>query len=129
MLQRWAAAGHISDSADRDVAVAVAKIRVLQRAVFRELVKQELPEAAWEHVQPCEFFEPGQTFTVRLGQEMPEGFCPTAWRDLESKLAGCLRDEDPLTPLIVCCMDGLRPVTFRIERQEEAQCPKPESQS
>jgi len=108
--------------------LAVAEIRVLQRVVFRDLVEAQLPEAAWEHVQPCEFFKPGQTFLVHPDQEMPEGFCPTAWHDLRGKLAGCLRDEDPLTPLIVCCMDGLRPVTFRIERREEP-CPKRGSRS
>jgi len=99
--------------------MAHAVIRVIQRTVFRPLVERELPEEVWDHVQPCEFFQPGQTFTVHAGDEMPEGFCPTAWDDLQRKLAGCLREEDPLTPLIVCCMDGLRPVSFRIERQED----------
>ncbi|MCJ7756397.1 MAG: TIGR04076 family protein [Thermoanaerobaculales bacterium] len=96
-----------------------ARISVLQRVVFRDLVEKELPEEAWSHVLDCEFFRPGQTFTVRQDSQMPEGFCPTAWHDLRGKLAACLREDNPLTPLIVCCMDGLRPVTFRIERLED----------
>ena len=99
--------------------MAKAEITVLQSIVFRELVEKTLPEAVWEHVVPCEFFQPGQRFTVDADSLLPEGFCPTAWFDLRDKLSACLRDEDPLTPLIVCCQDGLRPVTFRIERIEE----------
>ncbi|MBE0635756.1 TIGR04076 family protein [Candidatus Bipolaricaulota bacterium] len=96
-----------------------AEIRVLQVIVFEDLVKKTLPQDVWEHVVPCEFFKTGQSFTVDATSEMPEGFCSSAWFDLRDKLAACLRDEDPLTPLIVCCQDGLRPVTFRIERLED----------
>ena len=101
-----------------------ALITVLQSIVFEDLVKQALPEEVWEHVVPCEFFHPGQQFAVDGDSSLPEGFCPTAWFDLRDKLAACLRDDDPLTPLIVCCQDGLRPVSFRIERIEETSCPK-----
>lgn len=96
-----------------------AEITVLQSIVFEDLVKSTLPEDVWPHVIPCEFFQPEQHFVVDSESDAPDGFCPTAWFDLRDKLAACLRDDDPLTPLIVCCQDGLRPVTFRIERIEE----------
>ena len=98
--------------------MARAEITVLQTVVFKDLVEKILPRDVWEHVVPCEFFQPGQSHVVDGVSEIPEGFCPSAWFDLRDKLAACLRDEDPLTPLIVCCQDGLRPVTFRIERLE-----------
>ena len=96
-----------------------AEITVLQTVVFKDLVEKTLPQEVWQHVVPCEFFQPGQSYVVNAASEMPEGFCPSAWFDLRDKLAACLRDEDPLTPLIVCCQDGLRPVTFRIQRIED----------
>ena len=96
--------------------MAKAEITVLQSIVFENLVKTTLPEEVWEHVVPCEFFQPGQSFVIDVESTLPEGFCPTAWHDLQGKIASALRDDDPLTPLIVCCMDGLRPVTLRIER-------------
>ncbi|MFC2079648.1 TIGR04076 family protein [Candidatus Bipolaricaulota bacterium] len=98
--------------------MAQAAITVLQSTVFRDLAEQQLPQDAWEQVIPCEFFHPGQSFLVDDDSALPGGFCPTAWHDLRGKIASALRDDDPLTPLIVCCMDGLRPVTFRIERLE-----------
>jgi len=80
-----------------------AEITVLQSVVFEDLVKATLPEEVWEHVVPCEFLQQGQRFVVDANSEMPDGFCPSTWFDLRDKLAACLRDEDPLTPLIVCC--------------------------
>jgi uncharacterized repeat protein (TIGR04076 family) len=96
-----------------------AEITVLQAVVFEDLVRKTLPEPVWEHVVPCEYFRPGQRFVVDADSALPDGFCPTAWRDLQGKIASALRDADPLTPQIVCCMDGLRPVTFRIQRVED----------
>ena len=104
--------------------MAVAELAVLQSIVFEDLVKSTLPEEVWEHIVPCDLFQPGQRFVVDSESALPEGFCPTAWFDLRDKLAACLRDEDPLTPLIVCCQDGLRPVTFRIQRMEDTPCQK-----
>ena len=95
-----------------------ARITVLQVPVFRELVEKLLPKEVWEEVGPCEFFKLDQSFIIDACADMPAGFCPSAWFDLRDKFAACLRDEDPLTPMIVCCQDGLRPVTFRIERLE-----------
>ncbi len=104
--------------------MAKARIVVLQAVVFEDLVKQVLPPDAWDHVVPCEYFHAGQQFTVDGESSFPEGFCPAAWFDLRDKIAAALRDNDPLTPLLVCCQDGLRPVSFRIERIEDMVCPK-----
>lgn len=88
-----------------------AEIAVRQTVVFKDLVEKTLPQEVWEHVVQCEFFQPGQSYIVTAATEMPEGFCPSGRFAPRDKLAACLRDGDPLTPLIVCFQDGLRPVT------------------
>ena len=100
--------------------MAKARITVLQRALFRDLVESQLPREVWDNVALCEFFEEGQEFIVGPDSPMPKGFCPVTWQHFSHmKLPLVLRDEDPCSPMITCCMDGLRPVSFRIDRIED----------
>ncbi|MFR1215927.1 MAG: TIGR04076 family protein [Eggerthella lenta] len=56
------------------------------------------------------------------GAEMPAGFCPWAWIDLYRSVSA-LSCGASYTPgsggrvNVVCCTDGLRPVTFLLEAQ------------
>ena len=52
---------------------------------------------------------------------MPEGFCPWAWVDIYPSVSA-LSNGATCTPWqnrdgvnIVCCLDGVRPVTFLLE--------------
>ncbi len=70
----------------------------------------------------CTAFEEGQEFIVENG-EKPEGFCSWAWRDVYKDIS-VLRfggDFDPWVEkgvAITCCTDGIRPVSFKMERIE-----------
>jgi uncharacterized repeat protein (TIGR04076 family) len=69
----------------------------------------------------CKAFEEGQEFIVETDNEMPEEFCPQAWHDIFRKLGvlhwggsyGAWPFEDQM---VACCTDGIRPVSFRLER-------------
>ena len=70
----------------------------------------------------CTAFKEGQEFIVENG-EKPEGFCSWAWRDVYKDMS-VLRfggDFDPWVEkgvAITCCTDGIRPVSFKMERIE-----------
>ena len=59
---------------------------------------------------------------VKVGQEFisecrwgpPEGFCVWAWRDIIPIIQNYHEGRDH--PSVHCCTDGLRPVTFKLER-------------
>ncbi len=71
----------------------------------------------------CTAFNEGQEFIVENG-EKPDGFCSWAWRDVYKDMS-VLRfggDFDLWVEkgvAITCCTDGIRPVSFKIERIEE----------
>ena len=65
----------------------------------------------------------GDQFLYTGGAEMPAGFCPWAWIDLYRSVSA-LSCGASYTPWqrregvnVVCCTDGLRPVTFLLEAQ------------
>ena len=71
----------------------------------------------------CDFFREGDQFLYTGGAEMPAGFCPWAWIDLYRSVSA-LSCGASYTPWqrregvnVVCCTDGLRPVTFLLEAQ------------
>lgn len=70
----------------------------------------------------CTAFNEGQEFIVENG-EKPDGFCSWAWRDVYKDMS-VLRfggDFDPWAEkgvAITCCTDGIRPVSFKMERIE-----------
>ena len=70
----------------------------------------------------CTAFQDGQEFIVDNG-EKPDGFCSWAWRDVYKDMS-VLRfggDFDPWVEkgvAITCCTDGIRPVSFKMERIE-----------
>ena len=72
----------------------------------------------------CSAFEEGQEFTVGPDGNRPEGFCGWAWRDIYKDVS-VLRFGGNFTPwvpegvAITCCTDGIRPVSFKMERIED----------
>ena len=94
------------------------KITVLRRMANHDLIE----EYHHQTVAPCNLFEDGQKFLVQDWATCPEGFCEWAWIDIQKPLfslaTGGQLDpwmKDPNT-WIACCTDGVKPVTFKLER-------------
>ena len=97
------------------------KITVLRKGFYPDLIREHLTEPPEECV--CDFFREGDQFLYTGGAEMPAGFCPWAWIDLYGSVSA-LSCGASYTPWqrregvnVVCCTDGLRPVTFLLEAQ------------
>ena len=108
------------------------KITVVKVAAYADLAEkfgQYRPGAPRGTVTPCNFFQEGMSFTVKMdpfGNCKPEGFCDWAWADIWKDVllvcdrAGFSTPEEiaQLPPHFACCTDGLRPVTFMLEAVE-----------
>jgi uncharacterized repeat protein (TIGR04076 family) len=68
----------------------------------------------------CNAFEEGQEFVVEMNGNRPEGFCVWAWNDLFKDISilhfGGNFPWANEGSTITCCTDGIRPVSFRLER-------------
>jgi uncharacterized repeat protein (TIGR04076 family) len=96
-----------------------ARITVVKKAFHKDVIEEYLPHLS-SVAKVCPVFEVGQTFDVEdpFGPK-PDGFCSWAWADILKVVALTMMGADP-TPgtEFTCCSDGLRPVTFRIQRIE-----------
>ena len=62
-------------------------------------------------------------FIAETNGRCPEGFCSYAWKDIHSDLRVLVQggDHEPWVEspkMISCCTDGIRPVSFMLERIE-----------
>lgn len=97
-------------------------INVVHVEFYKELANEYLTEK--ESVGPCPFFKEGDTFLYDGEAQMPKDFCPWAWNDIYGNVntlsAGGTNapwyNADGLT--VVCCTDGIRPVTFELRAQK-----------
>ena len=95
------------------------KITVLKRFDPKEVFA--VPPAT--HVEPfgvCSRFREGQEFVVE-NMKMPEGFCGSAWNSIYCSyrllaFGGDFPFIEEKGVIINCCVDGLRPVIFKLER-------------
>lgn len=95
------------------------KITVVKRFSPSEVFKTS-PVTPLGTFGACEVFEEGQEFIVE-NMNMPEGFCTTAWISIYSNVRllsfGCdlpwLKEKGVA---VNSCIDGLRPVIFKLER-------------
>ena len=95
------------------------KITVLKRFSPSEVFKTS-PVTPVAPLGVCELFMGGQEFIVE-NLKMPEGFCTSAWvsiyRNVRLLSFGCdLPWFKEKGVAINCCIDGLRPVIFKLER-------------
>ena len=95
------------------------KITVLKTLYFPEIAKEYPPY----ETGACEIFSEGQVYytTGPYGVDMPEGFCPPAWRAIQSFAAiyasgGKVYGFDTH---VVACPDGVRPVLLRLESAQD----------
>jgi len=103
--------------------MARARITVIKRSFHSELTDQYLDKAASpQGLTACESFMDGQSFVVNGFPAKPDGFpCEWAWADLHRSVALVLfGGEAPWIShpgsTVTCCTDGLRPVSFLVER-------------
>lgn len=98
-----------------------ARITVVKRAFHDDLVERFFPDLT-EKIKACSVFTDGQSFVVEGPfPSKPDGFCDWAWTDIHKVVALTMMGANP-TPgtEFTCCSDGLRPVTFGIERIESS---------
>lgn len=101
------------------VNVQKVKITVLKRFSPSE-VFAESPVTPVGPMEACELFKDGQEFIVE-GVQMPKGFCTSAWVSIYSNVrllafGGNLPWFKEKGIAVNCCIDGLRPVIFKLER-------------
>ena len=101
------------------------RITVLKRVDPSVIFDGEVPNRpdSERKYEICDAFREGQKFIVESDGSMPEGFCKWAWRDISRSLSviqwgGNYSPAFPDGVAIVCCNDGLRPVSFKLERIE-----------
>ncbi len=103
------------------------RITVLKRAVYTDLQDEYLDRGAFpQGYGPCQNMKDGQTFVIEgFFPEKPDDFhCEGAWSDIQRKLMTVMYGGDlpwvkqPGTA-VASCTDGLRPVSFKIERLED----------
>ena len=101
------------------------KITVLRRAIYPDLAKEYLSDP--DSLAPCGMFTDGQVFDADGFLACPSGFCAEAWQTIWPSCLAISRGGTfaPYTKdeykWVCCCPDGLRPVTFLIERGDEMQ--------
>ena len=100
------------------------KITVLKTEFYPELAERYLTEG--REAGPCPLQQVGDVFYYEGGAEKPEGLCPWAWIDIYRSVSA-LSCGATYTPWqkqdgasVVCCTDGLRPVTFLLEAEEQS---------
>ncbi len=97
------------------------RITVLRKQLYEDLAEAHLTDG--RDVE-CGFYQVGDVFFYRGGAEMPEGFCPWAWIDIYHSVsalslgATCTPWQKREGTSVVCCTDGIRPVSFLLEALE-----------
>lgn len=98
------------------------KLTVIKRIEPKLIFGDQVPvnPMTGKKYEICQKFKEGQEFTVDNCGEMPLGFCSWAWRDIYKDLSILQYGGDfPWTKdgeMITCCSDGIRPVSFRMNR-------------
>ena len=100
------------------------KITVLKRVTPEYIFDGDVPTSpSGKKYTICTAFKDGQEFIAK-GTRCPEGFCGYAWKDIYSDLRVLAQggDHEPWVEapkMISCCTDGIRPVSFILERIEK----------
>jgi len=96
------------------------KITVLKRSNPSEVFDTG-PVTLKKPLKACGLFRDDQEFVVDMGGKMPEGFCSSAWHAIYCSVrtlafGGNMPWFEEKGVAINCCIDGLRPVIFKLER-------------
>ena len=98
------------------------KITVVKRFSPKEVFGKEIKTRSGNPVTICSFKD-GQEFVVDNINNMPEGFCGWAWRDLYKDIAvlyfnGDFPSQTEPGTIYTSCTDGRKPVVFKLEQLE-----------
>lgn len=102
------------------------KITVLRKAFYEDFAESYLTDG--KEAGACVMLDEGDVFVFDGHAEMPEGFCPWAWIDIYrgvSSLSSGANYEPWVSRAgahVLCCTDGVRPVTFLLETLDEEVC-------
>ena len=104
------------------VAHCKVKITVLRRFKPSEVFKKP---PVTHNLETCVRVYDGQEFIVGEDGKMPEGFCTSAWVSIYPnvrllRFGGNYPWFKENGVAVNCCMDGLRPVIFKLERMRPA---------
>lgn len=95
------------------------------RVIFepKDVIGKNFIRESGKPIPKCEVFEENQEFIVDEMLTVPEGFSPNAWfgiyRELSILLMGNgFPDWTGENTIYGTCPDGIRPVCFKIEKQE-----------
>lgn len=98
------------------------RISVLKKQLYTDFAQRFLTEP--EDAE-CSLFNEGDEYIFSGQSTMPEGFCPWAWVDIAKDVVS-LSNGASMTPWfnrpdinVACCSDGIRPVSFLLERLDE----------
>lgn len=103
------------------VRVTVAKLAVHEDLIQKHLHPNRLPQG----LRACDVFEEGQQFDIEDWPGRPDDFtCDWAWSDIQRDVARIMFGGNPFWmakqgTTMTCCSDGLRPVSFLVERIED----------
>ena len=99
------------------------KITVIKKEFYPEFADEYLTDGI--EAGPCPLQNVGDEFLYEGGAQMPIGLCPWAWIDIYRGV-NALSAGASYTPWnkkdglqILCCTDGIRPVTFKLEALDE----------
>ena len=101
------------------------KITVLKRVDPEYIFDGKVPNSpSGKKYTICTRFTEGQEYIVEKDLAVPEGFCTYAWKDIHSDLRVLALggDHEPWVEkpkMISCCTDGIRPVSFILERIDD----------
>jgi uncharacterized repeat protein (TIGR04076 family) len=102
------------------------KITVVKIAAYMDLIETYVDAERFpQDAGPCPMWKEGQEFVIEGSwPTKPAGFCDWAWTDVQRDVTMILLGADLpwlKTPgvAIACCTDGLRPVSFKIERVDD----------
>ena len=99
--------------------MAKVKITVLKTLNMNDLYGDNLPCDLDESFTPtCPRLSEGQEFISEEG-DYPPGFCAWAFTDIYRDISLCRLGGLDNKVLVSCCSDGVRPVTFKVERIED----------
>ena len=99
------------------------RITVVHKALHEDLFAAHGDGPSDVKGSPCPYFELGQSFEAH-DTSMPDGFCEVAWGMIFPDVTMIRMGANPpwmahAGQTITCCRDGLRPVSFLVERIKE----------
>ena len=104
--------------------MAKVKVTVIKKFNSKDVFGKEYKNPKGEIITECPVFQEGQVLISKDG-EKPDGFCGFGWRAIQPEAmvlafgGNFWEDWTERGTMYVACPDGIRPVSFKLERGEE----------